>query len=179
MRKLGTWKRWSSLDSTQTVRRSTMRSTRTETPPRGSPTRAIWCVPSPDTSLLAKLQLQNRWLVALRQLCCHPQVGQANKKGLGKVLKTVEDVLATMMEAAISSWMSDFRSLWATRVRRAQFLMFDLESCERFEEALEVFQEAVEELGPIIEEVAGNIREVWQDRRAERCLIFPIETRVR
>lgn len=112
---------------------------------------------------------QNRWLVALRQLCCHPQIGQANKKGLGKVLKTVEDVLATMMEAAISSWMSDFRSLWLTRVRRAQLLMFDLESCERFEEALEVFERAVEEMQPVIEEVAGSIREAWRDRRAERC----------
>ncbi|KAM0747530.1 hypothetical protein T439DRAFT_328769 [Meredithblackwellia eburnea MCA 4105] len=110
----------------------------------------------------------NRWLVALRQLCCHPQVGQGNKRVLGSVLKTVDDVLSTMFENARSGVHSDQRALWVARVKRAQLMTYDREDCERFENALQVFNNAYSELQPIVDEVVGSLKDAWKDRKAER-----------
>ncbi|KAI5481086.1 SNF4 family helicase/atpase [Pseudohyphozyma bogoriensis] len=109
----------------------------------------------------------NRWLVVLRQACVHTQVGQQNKRVLGNVLKSVEDVLTSMTENAISSIHSETRQLWADRVKRSQLLMFDREECERFEKALGTFKLAHKEIEPIVQEIAQSIRETYAQRKIE------------
>ncbi|KAK4700839.1 E3 ubiquitin-protein ligase SHPRH, partial [Phenoliferia sp. Uapishka_3] len=111
----------------------------------------------------------NRWLVALRQLCCHPQVGKVGQRVLGKSLKTVGDVLASMKETAVSAVQADQRALWANRVKRAQIMTYDNEDCERFENALVIFKAAQVDLQPLVEEQVDAIREAWNDRKDERA----------
>jgi hypothetical protein len=118
---------------------------------------------------LSTVVSQNRWLVALRQLCCHPQVGSGNKLVLGNVLKTVEDVLTSMREKAISAVQSDQRALLQARVQRAQYICYDAEDCERFETAIGLFQGALEDLKPVIADVIVAIREAWKLRQ-DRCV---------
>lgn len=135
--------------------------------------------------------IQNRWLVTLRQLCCHPQIGNRNKRVLGSVIKTVEDVLFTMRDLAVSTLQNEQRAYCthsiivsffglglicgrrfagAQRVKRAQLMMWDREDCEGIDHAAGIFQIAVAELEPVIQEIAGAIRQIWKHRREDRSV---------
>ncbi|SCV70192.1 BQ2448_1586 [Microbotryum intermedium] len=112
----------------------------------------------PDVSDLS------RWLVSLRQLAIHPQIGVHNKRGLGHVLKSVDEVLTTMRANAVSALHIDQRVLLHARMTRAQYGMYDAEDCERFEQSLKLFDEVVVDLEPVIKEVIEQIRQAWRDR---------------
>lgn len=90
-----------------------------------------------------------------------------NKKalvgGTANTLKTVDEVLITMKEAAISGQRSDIRALWLSRVKKAQFLMYDQEECPRFEMALAIFYETLRAIEPVAEEIAEDLRQVWKE----------------
>ncbi|KDE04385.1 hypothetical protein, variant [Microbotryum lychnidis-dioicae p1A1 Lamole] len=112
----------------------------------------------PDASDLS------RWLVSLRQLAIHPQVGIQNKRGLGHVLKSVDEVLTTMRANTVSALHTDQRVLLHARMTRAQYGMHDAEDCERLEKSLLLFDEVVRDLEPVIKEVIEQIRQAWMDR---------------
>ncbi|KAK4051523.1 hypothetical protein OIO90_004737 [Microbotryomycetes sp. JL221] len=108
--------------------------------------------------------LLNRSLVQLRQICCHPQIGQGAKVVLGGVLKTVEDVLKSMKDKAVSAILVDRRQLLDTRIKRAQLMCYDKEDCERFEIALEIYQSTLLDLQPVIDDLVVQIKEAWAQR---------------
>lgn len=105
----------------------------------------------------------NSWLTSLRQACCHPQVGQAAKVVLGRTLKTVEDVLDSMRDKALTSTWNDQRALLAARVKHAQLLCYDREECERFERALEMLQDTLLEVQPIVAAVLKEVKRAWRE----------------
>ncbi|KAK4049943.1 hypothetical protein OIV83_003767 [Microbotryomycetes sp. JL201] len=107
----------------------------------------------------------NRALVNLRQICCHPQVGHGAKVALGGVLKTVEEVLMSMKDKAVSALMSDTRQLLDTRVRRGQLMCYDPEDCERFETALELYQSTLLDLKPAIDDIITKIKDCYAARQ--------------
>lgn len=100
-----------------------------------------------------------------RTVCCHPQVGRGARLATGDVLKTVEDVLQSMKEKAVSAVLSDTRALFATRVKRGQLMCYDKEDCERFETALDIFRLVLLEVEPVVEDVVQKIKEVWAARK--------------
>ncbi|GAA5992964.1 hypothetical protein JCM5350_003062 [Sporobolomyces pararoseus] len=110
----------------------------------------------------------NRWLSILRALAAHPQVGAAGRQALGHVLKTVDEVYATMRQQAISAIQTDQRQLLSLKVRRAQLGMWDKEVEDRFKSALKVYEEVIEEVEPIIEEVTREIHAAWKGSRKSR-----------
>ncbi|GAA5969844.1 hypothetical protein JCM3765_004593 [Sporobolomyces pararoseus] len=110
----------------------------------------------------------NRWLSILRALAAHPQVGAAGRQALGHVLKTVDEVYATMRQQAISAIQTDQRMLLSLKVRRAQLGMWDKDVEDRFESALQVYAEVIEEVEPIIEEVTKEIHAAWKESRKSR-----------
>lgn len=133
--------------------------------------------------------LLNRWLVSLRQgtppsrlispfvllmivtsrtACCHPQVGQAAKVTLGKTLKSIEEVLESMRDKAVSTVWSDQRQLFFTRVKRAQLECYDIEDCERFENALETLQSTLLDLKPVMQAVSAALKVAWKECKERR-----------
>ncbi|KAK9456277.1 hypothetical protein V1511DRAFT_497040 [Dipodascopsis uninucleata] len=100
----------------------------------GAPTQNDW----DPTEALPKM---SRWLGRLRQTCCHPQIGIGNRRALGGgPLRTVDDVLEAMYDAAQSTVLTDERSYWTSQIQRAQLL----EQATEREPALEVFSKALE-----------------------------------
>jgi hypothetical protein len=95
-------------------------------------------------------------------------VGSAGRQALGHVLKTVEEVYTSMREQAVSAIQTDQRAILATRVKKAQLLMWDKDIEDRFESALELFKEVVEKVEPIIEGVTKEIHAAWKDSRKSR-----------
>lgn len=113
-------------------------------------------------------QLLMHWLTALRQACCHPQIGVENQKTLGRVLKDVGEVLDTMRENAVSAVQSDERALWFNRVKRSQLALWDKEECENLELCRDICSEAVAAIDPLADEIAGEYIAVFKDLQAER-----------
>ncbi|KAI8848832.1 SNF2 family N-terminal domain-containing protein [Chytridium lagenaria] len=75
------------------------------------------------------------WLLQLRQTCCHPQVGERNKKMLGGNLKSIDEVLNLMHSQCESSIGSSERQIVLLKIQRAQ--TFELE--KNFASALSVY----------------------------------------
>lgn len=98
-------------------------------------------------------------------VCCHPQIGKAAKEVLGNVLKTHDEVLSSMLEKALSAVWGDQRQLLSTRVKRAQFLTYDKEDCERFETALEIYGSTLLDLDELIKEVGDAVKAAWEARK--------------
>lgn len=58
-----------------------------------------------------------RWLVRLRQACCHPQVGFGNKSAFGGgPMKSINDVLVFMLEQTNSTFSSLNRKLYSDKI---------------------------------------------------------------
>lgn len=82
-----------------------------------------------------------------------------------------------MREQAIGAVLSDQRQLLWTRVKRAQWLCYDKEDCERFEDALELFASTLLDLEPVIEEVVTSVKEAWVLRKARYEIpAFPLSS---
>ncbi|KAJ3298009.1 Calcium-transporting ATPase 10, plasma membrane-type [Borealophlyctis nickersoniae] len=82
------------------------------------------------------------WLLQLRQTCCHPQVGKHNRKILGGELRTIGEVLELMLRTCTSGLQTMERSLFTTKIYRAQMNEFQ----ERYAAALEIYQHLLKEI---------------------------------
>lgn len=120
------------------------------------------------------LQSMNASLLALRQRCCHPFTGAANKSRLGqsnslsKVSQTLEEVLEAMRMNVATTLQSDVRELWASRVTSGQLMCWEMEECENFENALNIFAEAIEALTSIAEGLLLALQTAVTELRDER-----------
>lgn len=111
-----------------------------------------------------------RALTALRQLTTHPQIGsgaRSSKLALGRVVRTVAEVHAIMLDKAVADIQSAQRAMLSARVRRAQLMCWDEDVEERFVPALALFASAVEELDPIVQEVSDEVHRVWKERKRD------------
>lgn len=117
-------------------------------------------------------------------------MGEKNKRLLGNVLKTVDEVLLNLKDGAVAGVHAEQRQFWVHKVRRAQLQMYaflfllkvgrvnakmllngfrwDKEDCERFEDALAIFQAALAELESMVVEIVEALRETWAERKAEK-----------
>ncbi|KAJ3414351.1 hypothetical protein HDV05_006719, partial [Chytridiales sp. JEL 0842] len=83
----------------------------------------------------AKMRL---WFLQLRQTCCHPQVGERNRKALGGTLRSIDDVLEVMHTQTASAVTSTERALIVTKISKAQ--VFETRFLKEFETSLNIYK---------------------------------------
>jgi E3 ubiquitin-protein ligase SHPRH len=99
-----------------------------------------------------------RWLVRLRQTALHPEVGGRNRRTLGAKdgpLRTVDQVLAVMMDQTDVLIRTDQRALLISKLKRGQLF----ENSPRVKEALDIWIGAVNEASEIVEECREQLRQ--------------------
>lgn len=92
-----------------------------------------------DPTRARTIERMRAWLSRLRQTALHPEIGVKNRRALGRKdgpLRTVEEVLETMLEQTELSIRGDQRTLHLTRLKRGQ----TLENSPRVKEALEIWK---------------------------------------
>jgi E3 ubiquitin-protein ligase SHPRH len=107
-----------------------------------------------------------RWLVRLRQTVLHPEVGGRNRRALGTKdgpLRTVDQVLAVMMDQTDVLIRTDQRALLISKLKRGQLF----ENSPRVKEALDIWIGAVNEAAEIVEECREQLRQEVTGAQAE------------
>jgi len=108
----------------------------------GAPNRNDWV---PDNAMHQRMR---RWLVRLRQICNHPQIGEGNRQALGGgPLRSIEDVLEVMIEQISSKAEQEERMYFISQIQRGQ--IHELE--KEIETALEVWQSSLEGVKSAVE----------------------------
>lgn len=95
--------------------------------------------------------IMRKWLVRLRQTALHPEIGGKNRRALGNKegpLRTVNQVLETMIENTEQSIRADQRTMLVSRLRRGQLF----ENSPRVKEALAIWNTVAEEASAIVKE---------------------------
>ncbi|KAJ3055803.1 hypothetical protein HK097_009186 [Rhizophlyctis rosea] len=77
-----------------------------------------------------------KWLLQLRQTCCHPQIGRHNHNLFGGTLKSIDEVLDVLVKQASANVNSAERNLFQTMIYRTQMDEFE----ENLDKAMETYQ---------------------------------------
>lgn len=112
----------------------------------GNPIREDWDPEDPGT-----IEQMRTWLVRLRQTALHPEVGGRNRRALGHKqgpLRTVDDVLAAMLEQSEISIRTDQRALLLSKLKRGQAL----ENGPDVKQALAIWTEVLQEASEMVSE---------------------------
>ncbi|KAA8905574.1 SNF2 family N-terminal domain-containing protein [Sphaerosporella brunnea] len=103
------------------------------------------------------------WLMRLRQTCLHPEAGERNKKAFGQrngPLRTVEEVLAAMIEQHMVQMRTDERALYQAIIKRGQVY----EAQGKVESAMDAWNEALQ----LVQVSVAECRKAVQEE-LERC----------
>ncbi|KAJ5347734.1 uncharacterized protein N7506_000987 [Penicillium brevicompactum] len=102
----------------------------------GAPLRGDWDPSDPKT-----VEKMRHWLTRLRQICLHPESGGGKRRVVGGgALRTVEEVLDTMIETNDANIRAEERTILLSQLRRGQLL----ENAKRRQEALALWQKALD-----------------------------------
>lgn len=117
----------------------------------GAPLRGDWD-PS-DPNIVEKMR---NWLTRLRQICLHPESGGSKRRVVGGTapLRTVDEVLAVMIETNDSNIRTEERSLLLSQLRRGQLL----ENAKRRQEALDLWQKALNHSTELVKDSREQLR---------------------
>jgi E3 ubiquitin-protein ligase SHPRH len=107
----------------------------------------------------------------LRQTCLHPEAGERNKKAFGQrngPLRTVEEVLAVMIEQHMVQMRADERTLFQSMIKRGQLY----EATGKIDQAMVAWEEALEMVQVSVTEcrkaLAEEIELVTRTRRESK-----------
>jgi E3 ubiquitin-protein ligase SHPRH len=120
---------------------------------KGNPTSEEWDPGDPEV-----IDLMRTWLVRLRQTALHPEVGGRNRRALGRKqgpLRTVDDVLAAMLEQSEISIRSDQRALLLSKLKRGQ----TFENGPEVKRALDIWTEVLDEATEMVSEFRQQLRD--------------------
>jgi E3 ubiquitin-protein ligase SHPRH len=119
--------------------------------PRGHPLQVDWDPEEPTVQSAMRVALDR-----LRQTILHPEVGNRNRRALGQKIgpmRTVAEVLETMLEQSDGAMRTDQRSLLSTRIVRGQIL-----ACQkRVGDALAVWQEVLAKCTEMVSECRAQL----------------------
>ncbi|MCJ1471859.1 hypothetical protein MMC13_000500 [Lambiella insularis] len=104
-----------------------------------------------DPNSSAVVERMRTWLTRLRQTCLHPEVGDRNRRALGRSngpLRTVGEVLQVMIEQNDSASRAEERSYLLSKLRRGQLL----EHVDRSEDALTIWLDVLQNARSIVED---------------------------
>lgn len=116
-----------------------------------------------DPQIIDKMRT---WLIRLRQSALHPEVGGLNRRALGHKdgpLRTVAEVLETMIDQTDLAIRTDQRSLLLSKLKRGQML----ENGPRVKEALDIWTDVLKEAEIIVAESREQLRSELQATTAE------------
>ncbi|KAL9052532.1 MAG: hypothetical protein Q9162_005336 [Coniocarpon cinnabarinum] len=122
---------------------------------KGAPMHEYWDPESEST-----VSRMRQWLTRLRQTCLHPEVGERNKRALGRsggALRTVEEVLQVMIEQNETSLRSVERGAISAKLTQGHLLLFA--QCVDKEKALNLYLQALQ----IASEAVVECREQMQE----------------
>jgi E3 ubiquitin-protein ligase SHPRH len=112
----------------------------------GTPVDENW-----DPSEAGVIESMRHWLMRLRQICLHPEVGGRNRRALGRSggpLRTVLQVLDVMIDQNDLEVRAEQRSLLLSRIRRGQLL----ENAKDTKSAMALWESELEEADQIVDE---------------------------
>ena len=133
----------------------------------GEPLTNTW---DPESSTV--IEKMRTWLTRLRQTCLHPEVGDRNRRALGRgdgPLRTVSEVLRVMIDQNETATRAEERAYLMSKLRRGQLLEHQEHSQDALDIWLEVLDQAkrlvldcreeirVAEAGDLIEVITGNV----------------------
>lgn len=127
---------------------------------KGDPMRDDW--DPEDPGVLEKMRTA---LDRLRQTALHPEVGQRNRRALGRrngPMRTVAEVLDVMIEQSEVSMRADQRALLFAKLTRGQLL----ENSPQVKTALEIWQEVLKVATSIVEECRQNLQHEIEQAKA-------------
>lgn len=130
--------------------------------PQGAPLTDYW---DPNSPLI--VERMRRWLARLRQSALHPEIGVDNRRALGRKdgpLRTVDQVLETMLEQTESNIRSDQRSLLISRIKRGQLF----ENSPRVKEALAIWKHVIEDANAIVFECRQQLQRQIEALKVDR-----------
>ncbi len=107
-----------------------------------------------DTAILEAMRTA---LSRLRQTALHPEIGGHNRRVLGNrsgPMRTVSEVLDSMIEQSESALLVDRRSLLALRLKRGQLL----ENSPRAREALAIWKDVLSDCEALVQEARDNLQ---------------------
>lgn len=103
-------------------------------------------------------EIMRAWLVRLRQTALHPEIGGKNRRALGNKegpLRTVKQVLETMIENTDQSIRTNQRTMHVSKLRRGQLY----ENSPLVKQALEIWNGVIVETAAIVEECREILRQ--------------------
>jgi E3 ubiquitin-protein ligase SHPRH len=118
----------------------------------GSPLTADW-----DPESRSSIEKMRQWLTRLRQTCLHPEVAAANRRALGirgGPLRSVNEVLAVMIDQNDTSIRAEERLLLLSQARRGQLL----ENALHRHQALELWQKGLERATEMVNDCREELR---------------------
>ncbi|OKL64331.1 hypothetical protein UA08_00027 [Talaromyces atroroseus] len=118
----------------------------------GNPLTADW-----DPESRSSIDKMRHWLTRLRQSCLHPEVAPWNRKALGirgGPLRSVDEVLAVMIDQNENLTRAEERLLLLSRARRGQLL----ENALHRHEALELWQKCLERATEMVKDCREELR---------------------
>ena len=112
---------------------------------KGAPLREDW-----DPNDPVVVERMRSWLVRLRQVCLHPEVGGRNRRALGGEgpLRTVAEVLQVMIDQNEASTRAEERNLHITQLKWGQ----RLEHAKKPQEALVIWQNVYKQAHQAVQE---------------------------
>jgi E3 ubiquitin-protein ligase SHPRH len=113
---------------------------------KGNPISEDWDPEEPEV-----IEQMRTWLVRLRQTALHPEVGGRNRRALGRKqgpLRTVDDVLAAMLEQSEISIRADQRALLLSKLKRGQ----TFENGPEVKRALAIWTDVLQEASDMVSE---------------------------
>ncbi|CAG8977726.1 hypothetical protein HYALB_00012161 [Hymenoscyphus albidus] len=113
---------------------------------------------SPDWDHREVADTMRKWLVRLRQIALHPEVGGRNRRALGNKdgpIRTVVEVLEAMIEHADNVSRTEQRNLILTKLKRGQLF----ENSPRVREALAIWTETAAEASVMVKEFRAQLQE--------------------
>ena len=113
---------------------------------KGNPISEDWDPEEPGV-----IEQMRTWLVRLRQTALHPEVGGRNRRALGRKqgpLRTVDDVLAAMLEQSEISIRVDQRALLLSKLKRGQ----TFENGPEVKRALVIWTDVLQEATEMVSE---------------------------
>ena len=114
----------------------------------------------PDSEVI--VSKMRSWLLRLRQTCLHPQVGNRNRKALGRgngPLRTVAEVLEVMIEQNEASTRDAERALVMSKVTQGHIHAYAKDDPKRGHNALGIYQAALETTQKFVDELRTHLSE--------------------
>ncbi|CAK7233063.1 hypothetical protein SBRCBS47491_008480 [Sporothrix bragantina] len=126
----------------------------------GAPLTDLW---EPDDPAI--LETMRSALSRLRQTALHPEIGAHNNRVGHKAgpMRTVEEVLSTMIEQSESSLLASRRALMSHRLKQGQLF----ENSPRVKTAIDIWQNVLEESKVLVQEARDKLEQAQKDAAEE------------